>query len=91
MSARRPLEGGRVAPAGEHGWVRFANPRLREHGAKRRAHGGNPRVPPGTCREIVQLVAVAALLLSGCDAAVDRLIEVVAGRDGMRFTLAAKE
>ena len=43
---RRPLEGGRVATAGEHGWVRGANPRLREHGRlSGRAHGGNERVP----------------------------------------------
>jgi len=40
VSDRRPFEGGRSAAAGEDGWVRFANPRLREHGAAGAARTG---------------------------------------------------
>jgi hypothetical protein len=49
MSARCPLEGGRIAAAGEHGWVRRADPRLREHGAggavRTGALGGGRKAP----------------------------------------------
>ena len=36
----RPLGSGRSAPAGEDGWVREANPRLREHGRAAAARTG---------------------------------------------------